>query len=601
MRHPRLRLPTPYILLPTLFALLLIAAGMTLLIGEQARAQAEPTPLPLFALPDARIEPAFNSNSMALANDGQTVLVVNPFNNTLSFTRPLQGLPPDAEIPVGLDPRSVALTTDDLRAVVTNRADGTISLIDVPARAVSTTIAVGTYPYGVVIPDTRTAYIAVQGMDQVVIVDLDAGTVTARIATPALPTGLALWGDFLYVTHLWSGQISMIYLPQLQVVRTLSTGIDTGLSQSIELDVSRGLAYLPQTRSNARDINLTFDSTVFPVVNVLNLNTLTVNRPARISLDTADRPVNMPFATALDRFQQRLYVINAGSNDVSVIDLNTGLARGRVEVGANPRGALLNRDNSFLFVHNAIDGTITIIETRTLRVQDVLPISEYTIPADVLLGAELFHSADDERLTNNRAISCANCHFDGLSDGRVWQEFGGRNTPALFDMVSTPPYNWEGTWDELADVELKIRALQAGDGLVEGDANPALGEAHSGLSLDLDTLVIYLQTLQAPPSPYQSDAALIARGAEVFAEQDCASCHVGTVGTDLQLHDVDTGGAFDTPTLRWLWGSAPYLHDGRAPTLRDVFLIPGAHQLVYNVPGEDIDALVAYLNSLPAS
>src|SRR6185295_4839184 len=116
----------------------------------------------------------------------------------------------------------------------------------------------------------------------------------------------------LYVTHFWSGQVTMIYLPQSRVVTSVSTGVDTGLSPAIELDVTRGIAYLPQTRSNAQNTHLTFDTTVFPVVNVLDLRSLTVQRESRVTLDSADRPVNMPLAVALDRFRQTLYVANTG-------------------------------------------------------------------------------------------------------------------------------------------------------------------------------------------------------------------------------------------------------------------------------------------------
>jgi cytochrome c peroxidase len=83
---------------------------------------------------------------------------------------------------------------------------------------------------------------------------------------------------------------------------------------------------------------------------------------------------------------------------------------------------------------------------------------------------------------------------------------------------------------------------------------------------------------------------------------------MGTTGTDLQLHDVGTGALlperrgsqYDTPQLRWLWLSAPYFHDGSAATLRDVFEREGAHQLIYVVSPQDIDALVAYLLTLPS-
>jgi cytochrome c peroxidase len=74
---------------------------------------------------------------------------------------------------------------------------------------------------------------------------------------------------------------------------------------------------------------------------------------------------------------------------------------------------------------------------------------------------------------------------------------------------------------------------------------------------------------------------------------------VGAIGTDNQAYDVGTGGTFDTPSLRWLWTSAPYFHDGSAANLRDIFIKPGAHQLLRTVPMDDINALTAYLLTLP--
>jgi YVTN family beta-propeller protein len=391
-----------------------------------------------------------------------------------------------------------------------------------------------------------------------------------------MPAGLVLWGDFLYITHFWSGQISLIYLPQGRMIQSVRTGMDTAIFQAMEPDVSRGLAYLPQTRLNAQNVALTYDTTAFPVVNVVNLRDLSVLRTERISLDTADRPVNMPFAVALDRFNLRLYVANAGSDNVSVIDLTTGQARGHVAVGVNPRGILLNRDNSLLYVHNVLDGTVTTVQTNDLQVLDVLPITNLMVSADVLL--------------------------EGFVDGP-------RNTPLLYSLPETVPYNWSGTWDELADVELKIRWLQAGEGLVEGAPNPSSGDPHTGLSTDLDVLTSYLLSLRAPEDAPAEDTELIERGAEVFAAQECDSCHVGAAATNLQSFDVGTGTSslerhgttFDTPSLRWLWLSAPYFHDGSAVTLRQVFELPGAHQLIYDVPAEEVDALVAYLLALPIS
>ncbi|MBZ0289799.1 MAG: hypothetical protein K8I30_19410, partial [Anaerolineae bacterium] len=542
-----------------------------------------------------------SSNSLALAQDNRTLAAANMLNNTISIVLPGQGQLV-AEVPVGRDPRSVAFINADTQLVVTNRGDGTLSIVDRETLAVSTIPLGGVWPWGVVVDTDNTAYVSLEGSGQIALVNLDTRAVTGTIDVPDYPTGLTLWGDFLYVSHFWSGQITLIYLPKRQVVNSASTGLDTGLFQAIELDVTRGIGYLPQTRSNAQNTSLTYDTTVFPIVNVLDFRTLATLRDRRISLDTVDQPVNTPFAAALDRFRNWLYVANAGSNNVSVIDLNTGLLRAHIDVGANPRGILLNRDGGFLFVYNALEGTLSIIETRNLEVTDEVPISDFNIPVDTLLAQQLFYSAADTRLRAQNWISCGNCHFDGLPDGRTWQGFadGPRNTPALYGLLETAPYNWSGTWDEVHDVELKIRALQAGSGLIDSESvAPAVGDPHAGLSLDLDVLATYLGTLDGPPNPYAPDPATVERGAEVFDAQGCVDCHVGSIGTDNQPYDVGTGGTFDTPSLRWLWTSAPYFHNGSAEDLHDVFILPGDHQLVRTIPFSDITALVTYLLTLP--
>ena len=467
-----------------------------------AQLDATATPLPLFALPDARLNRAFMSGSIALLSDGRTLIAANMINNTVTIAVPSQNRV-ISEIPIGRDPRSVAVTLDDLRALITNRVDGTLSVIDIRETRVTNTISLeGVFPYAVVIGDNQTAYVSLMGSDEIVEVNIDTGEITARIAVPSSPAGLALWGEFLYVSHFWTGDLTLIYLPQHRVAQTAHTGSDLGVTQAVELDITRGLAYLPSTRNYDDNPALTYDSAVFPVVNVVDLSDNATIRSERIALDTADRPVNLPFAAALDRFNQRLYVVNAGSDDMSVIDLNTGIERAHLEVGSNPRGVLLNRDNTLLYVHNALDATITTIQTTDLTVQSTLPISNLNIPVDVLLGAQLFYGASDPRMSRDSWISCANCHFDGMSDGRVWLGFGegGRNTPLLYSLIETPPYNWTGSWSDVVEVEYKIRALHGGTGLIEESVlPPSRDELVNPLNpSDLDLLTEYLITLNAP-------------------------------------------------------------------------------------------------------
>lgn len=553
---------------------------------------------PLYALPDANARTTYSA-SIALTSTGRTIAVTNMLNNTVSLYD-LQTRESLAEIGVGDDPRSLTYTPNNQILLVVNRGDGTLSVINMPNRAVISTIPLGILPYGVVAIDDETAYVSLQGAHEIVRVNFITEVILERIPTAPNPTGLALWGNLLYVTHLWRGDFSLIYTPQAQVVRVISTGDDISLAQSVMIDPASARAYLPQSRSNAGAQALTFDTTIFPVVNVVDLRTMTVLREARIALDVADRPVNSPFGIDIDPVRGLVYIANAGTDNISVIELATGLARANIGVGKNPRGVVLNLDNSIAVSHNAIDGSISLIDTRNFSVITTVPVSELTILIDEAIGAELFHNASDPRIGAN-TISCANCHFDGQSDGRVWRDLNGttRNTPVLYTLLETAPYTATGAWDELADVELKIRSLHAGYGLIDGLPNSALGEPNGGLSIDLDALVYYMTTFQAPITPITPNSNLIQQGEAIFTQLDCASCHSGALGLDGQSHDVGGGITIQTPTLNWLWMSAPYFYDGRAQTLRDVFLLEGDHQIIGTVSLAEIDALVAYLQSLP--
>ena len=95
----------------------------------------------------------------------------------------------------------------------------------------------------------------------------------------------------------------------------------------------------------------------------------------------------------------------------------------------------------------------------------------------------------------------------------------------------------------------------------------------------------------------------------MFASLNCASCHGGAgftnsgentlsnIGTlkpssGSRLYGTLTG--IDVPTLRDVWATAPYLHDGSAPTLEAAVR---AHNNVF-VGDADLTMLVAYLKEI---
>ena len=121
----------------------------------------------------------------------------------------------------------------------------------------------------------------------------------------------------------------------------------------------------------------------------------------RITLDTADQPVNMPFGVVLSNNGETLYVINAGSNDLSIIDLASGRAIGHVSVGINPRGIAIAPDGSRVFVNNVLDGSVTVVDTAPNSVETIISVSDIPLTPQVLLDKKFFNSSLEPKLSTD--------------------------------------------------------------------------------------------------------------------------------------------------------------------------------------------------------
>ena len=120
-----------------------------------------------------------------------------------------------------------------------------------------------------------------------------------------------------------------------------------------------------------------------------------------------------------------------------------------------------------------------------------------------------------------------------------------------------------------------------------------------------------MESLEIRSSPYNNDTESIIRGKSLFAKHGCNSCHRQPFYIDMKLHDVGTGVAskeknshgrgtkFDTPSLRGIWMTAPYFHDGSAETLEDVFQLGTTHNISFKMSGQEIADLITFLKSLP--
>lgn len=554
-----------------------------------------------------------SSSSIAVSPDGNLAVAVNPDSDSITLIDAIT-LDFITEISVGDNPITVAITPDAKKALVTNYDSATLSVIDLKEGKEIAQYEVGHMPYGVV-TNGSVGFITEFGIGSVSVMDISTGELLTRIQVDPFPSGIALSqnAEKLFITHFFTGKITVINVPTNTIIGMASTGLETNLSQFIVIDEGGEKAYIPQTRSNTTNLAPLFDTTVFPIVNVLDLDELHIVTKKRITMDTADEPVNMPFAAALSHSTHILYVANAGSDNVSVIDLSTNRGLANLAVGSNPRGIAIVPDESRVFVNNVLDGTLSVIDTTTLIVSKTIQITTIPLSPTLLTGKKLFNSASSPVLTNDNWISCATCHFDGMMDGRTWLGFpdGPRNTPALFDIAQTMPMHWSGDFDELQDVEITIQKIQFGKGLTGKTAYDSLGEPHSGISEELDALAAYLASLENPSSPYTGEKSVIDIGQSVFHELNCQTCHTPPFYTDHKLHDVGTGDhkkeknshgrstAFDTPSLRGLWLTSPYFHDGSAHNLEEVFRTGLIHNIVHEIENAELQALISFIMSLP--
>jgi YVTN family beta-propeller protein len=524
-----------------------------------------------------------------------------------------------AEFSLGASPENLATDSQE-RVWVSFRHEDRLGIFNSTTGEQLKLIDVGDDPFDVLHISPTQVAVSLYREGKVLLINTTTFEIADNLETLPHPRGLDLSanGLKLYVTHFGSGTLSIVDIATWEVDNTIKPETDGNLFQNLAVTADGTRAYVPLTRSNVTNKARVFDTTVFPVVSVLDLENEIALPADRINLDIVDEPVGIPLDAALT--EDYLFILNAGSNDLTVINRLSDVKVAHLELGHNPRSMVLSADHSRLFIHNGLSGSISVVDTDSLSVVDEISVANNPLPANLLNGKRLFNSSDRTDLARDQWISCATCHFDGESDLRTWFfPDGPRNTPSLLGGATTAPYHWSGDLDELHDVEVTVRDIQAGTGLAEGADNcsPACdqGEPNAGRSQDLDDLAAFMASLVLPPNPnlvpggYFSEAAI--RGLKLFHSETtgCAVCHVPPLYTDHLRHDIGTGGHpderkgpdFDTPSLRGIFSTAPYLHDGRAAAIEEVLTTynpEDLHGTTSKLEQGEIDDLVTFLSSL---
>ncbi len=565
-----------------------------------------------------------------------------------------------AEVAVFEGPTSLALAPDG-RLWVTHREDYAVAIVDLDTFEVvgGFRLPFASQPAAIVMGADR-AWVSLMALGSVVAVDLATLEVSAPLEVGPWARGLALSADgaTLWVTHFISGPnagaVSRVDTATM-TVRDVSTlvvdpGPDTDQSGRGVPNYLFAVAITPDgteawvtakkdnvQRGTVRDGEaLTQDNTVRPMLASLDTATGLENLDVRLDIDDRNLPSHIAFSPLGDY----AFVTITGSAFIDIRDRYGArtAAADLKEAGIAPRASVLGPDGK-LFVHGWMSRSIVVfdvsqilasVDFASVRLADIPVVADETLAPDVLRGKQVFYHSEDTRMTVEGYISCGTCHFDGFEDGRVWdftdRGEGLRNNISLLGRRGNGHgrVHWTGNFDEIQDFEHDIRNAFGGAGFIDDPAfatapyGTPLGAPKAGLDEDLDALAAFVGSLDVVHrSPFRNPDGSMTEDAEageaIFATLGCDACHGGPDFTDSatgMVHDVGTmtalsgmrlGGpleGIDTPTLLGIWETAPYLHDGSAPTLRDVLVtrnVEDRHGAVSTLSAAEVDQLVAYL------
>jgi YVTN family beta-propeller protein len=610
-------------LIPLAPAALLLLLGAGLL---RARSDDDRRPAP------ATDEPHRSPYALALSADGTRLVTANQTADSVSLVDPIAGRVLD-EIRTGPKPFGVAISRDGTRAVVTHWYGDDVAILGVEGAKLRETgrVAVGPEPRGVAMAgDGKTAYVAVGVANEVVRVDLEENQVTGRLAVGREPWGLAITPDGrrLIVGNNRARSLGVIDLGGWTVGRTIP----------IEGENLRQIAFGPDGRPHVASMtNRGFATTS----NNIDLGWVVGQRVTRVDLEGPDeyatlsldphgkavgdvhglafRPDGTTMAVAAGGTHEvlllrldgkRLPWRFNGSRDLMAPDLVADAGRfRRVETGGRPLELAFSPDGKRLYVANYLLDAVQVIDPDTANVVGTIALGGPKEGSLARKGEALFH---DATRSFNQWYSCNTCHSDGHTNGGDydtmndgWQDFSTahlrsrKKAPTLRRVLATGPWTWHGWQTELDDAMFESFTKSMQGAKPGGD--------------DVKAIVAFLGTLDYPPNPFRradgtlSEAAR--RGELVYnsSKAACRSCHGGPELTDGKVHDVglnergDVYKGHNPPSLRGVYDKDPYLHDGRAATLKEALTKGHSPQEVTGL-GElseaELDDLIAYLKSL---
>jgi YVTN family beta-propeller protein len=286
----------------------------------------------------------------------------------------------------------------------------------------------------------------------------------------------------------------------------------------------------------------------------------------------------------------------------------------RLETGSNPQAVVVSPDGKLAYVANRLDDSLNVVDLARLQITSTLALGGPRELTAVRRGERLFNAA---KYCFQGQFACATCHPNTHLDGLAWNLETpqlGRDRVAnrtLRGIKDTAPYKWNGKNPDLA--------TQCGPRIAK-----YLFRSEGFNTHELEDLVAYVNQVSLPPNRYLSPDAQLSeaqeRGKAMFyrtqkndgspipAYNQCATCHpAGSHYTSRTSFDVgsankfDTISAFDTPQLDRVYEDGPYLHNGEALTLEEIWTVfnnNDTHGVTSDMGKEQLNDLIEFLKTL---
>jgi len=594
--------------------------------------------------------------------DGKTIYVSDRTSKSL-VVLDVNKMAKRGEVALNGRPQGLVLSGNASKLYVTEHGAGSVAVIDTGSLKVTTRIPVGKWPVSVAIADkTQRLFVGNQDRDSVSVIDLNQSPVHFIKEIPVVrePSCIAVTPDEQYVVVAnllalglgtdpkLSAQVSIFKTGTLESASLVKLPPGSTMVQGVCISPNGKWAYVVHGLGR---FNLPITQLERGWVNTFALSLIDITKGTRLAtmlLDDLTQGAADPHSVVCSSDGNQLCISHTGVHEISFVDIGlvhqmlegkvpeqlaslkdgslsniwvqiqqnkkkirdlendltalyiAGAIRRSPSGGIGPRGLTLSADGKSLFAANYFSGTVSILDTTTGNLKRTISLGSQPEPNSVRRGEIIFHNADH---AFQRWHSCASCHAnEGRVDGLRWDFLGDgignpKDTLSLVYFNKTEPMNRRAT---KASAQACVQGgLESTNGIVPTEQQ-------------VEDLFAYLISLRPLPSPHlRVDGKLTEaaqRGKNLFVgKANCARCHPAPYFTDKKKHNVgvlssnEPDGRYDTPSLIEAYRTAPYLHDGRALTLKDVFTKNNKkkqHGKTDTLSKQEINDLTAYLLSL---